>query len=180
MQPSQSRVLKWQWKSWSWFCVVLQEITKKTEKTKMGRIRETRKEEYRNKERWERNERDKERRGKRIRDRRGMKYKRLSENRGRRDFTEISALNSLTCAGTFVILICNVVIPPNRHNILSLFWEKKPCSVNAAPVLLETDLLLPSTWRPKHKHWNQVEKEQDKKNRQKKYLKSGEKNSIRD
>ena len=82
-------------------CVVLQEITKIT---KMGRIRETRKGKYRNKEKWERNERDKERRGKRIRDRRGMKYKRLSENRGRRDFTEISAFYSLTCAGTFVIL----------------------------------------------------------------------------
>ena len=119
MRPSQSREgLEVTVKKLILVSVVLQEITKIT---KMGRIRETRKGKYRNKEKWERNERDKERRGKRIRDRRGMKYKRLSENRGRRDLTEISALNSLTCAGTFVILICNDVIPPNRHNNLSLF-----------------------------------------------------------
>ena len=87
MRPSQSREgLEVTVKKLILVCVVLQEITKIT---KMGRIRETRKGRYRNKEKWERNERDKERRGKRIRDRRGMKYKRLSENRGRRDLTEI-------------------------------------------------------------------------------------------
>ena len=87
MRPSQSREsLEVTVKKLILVCVVLQEITKIT---KMGRIRETRKGKYRNKEKWERNERDKERRGKGMRDRRGMKYKRLSENGGRRDDTEI-------------------------------------------------------------------------------------------
>ena len=155
--------------------VVLQEITK------MGRIRETRKGKYRSKEKWERNERDKERRGKGMRDRRGMKYKRPSENRGRRDLTEIKASKSVTCAGH----LCNSYLCPyypykSSQSSFFILRRKKPCSVNAAPVLLETDLLLPSTWRPKHEHWNQVEKEQDKKKQAKKYLKLGKKNSVRD
>ena len=159
MQPSQSREsLEVTVKKLILVCVVLQKITK------MGRIRETRKGKYRNKEKWERNERDKERRGKRIRDRRGMKYKRLSENRGRRDLTEIKASKSVTCAGH----LCNSYLCPyypakSSHYSFFILRRKKPCSVNAAPVLLETDLLLPSTWRPKHEYWNQVEKEQGKK-----------------
>ena len=63
-------------------------FTKDNKDDRDGRIRETR-EGNTDKKKDERETRDKERRGKRMRDRRGMKHKRLSENGGRRDDTEI-------------------------------------------------------------------------------------------